>query len=494
MRSKGTKDFIIEELEIIDAGAEGKAVGKWEGFTVFVPFAIPGDIVNVRVYKKKKKYAESNLLKIVKPSPDRVVAPCRHFGLCGGCKWQTMRYAKQLFYKQKQVEDNFARIGNFPFPPLMPILPSENEFYYRNKLEFTFTWRRWLDDKDMEQQNHSAIETRGVGFHIPGKFDKVLDIEYCYLQKDPSNAIRLSIKEYAMSHNLSFYNVREHEGLLRNVIIRTSSIQDLMVIMVFGQESEQITPLMEYLAERFPNISSLQFVINPKLNDTITNLDISLFKGKPFIMEQMEDLQFKIGATSFYQTNSQQAYTLYKVVRDFAQITTNDIVYDLYTGTGTIANFVARSAKKTVGIEYVDAAIQDAKENSRLNHIDNTFFFAGDIAKVFTAEFVKQNGSPSIVITDPPRAGMHTKVIDQLIEILPQRIVYVSCNPATQARDITLLTNHYEVKKVQPVDMFPHTQHVENVTLLERKSFQSSIIFQQLVNDSIDVLIDRSAI
>ena len=467
-RDKKTKDFIIEELEIIDAGAEGKAVGKWEGLTIFVPFAMPGDLVKVRVYKKKRKYAESNLLQVVKPSPDRIEAPCRHFGVCGGCKWQIMNYSKQLFYKQKQVEDNFTHLGKFPFPPLMPIIKSDDEFYYRNKLEFTFTCRRWLDDADMEQQKHETIETRGIGFHIPGKFDKVLDIERCYLQKDPSNAILLAIKEYGLQHDLTFYNTREHEGLLRNVIVRTSSTQDLMVIMIFGKESEQINPLMEHLAERFPEISSLQFVINPKLNDTITDLDIQLFKGKSFIMEQMEGLQFKIGATSFYQTNSKQAYNLYKVVREFAQITTDHVVYDLYTGAGTIANFVAQSAKKVVGIEYVDAAIENAKENSQLNRIDNTFFFAGDMAKVLTSEFVSRNDRPDIVIIDPPRAGMHSKVIEQLIEILPQRIVYVSCNPATQARDITLLANHYEVKKIQPLDMFPHTQHVENVVLMEK--------------------------
>ncbi len=463
------RDFIIEGLEITDAGSEGKAVGKHEGLTVFVPFAVPGDVVNVNVYKKKRGYAESHLLEVVKPSPDRVKAPCQHFGICGGCKWQAMHYDKQLFYKQKQVYDNFSRLGNFSFPPLMPILKSEQEFYYRNKLEFTFTFRRWLTDADMAQQKDGQIETLGVGFHIPGKFDKVLDIERCYLQKDPSNAIRSAIKAYAIQHNLSFYNVREHEGLLRNVIIRTSSTQELMVIVIFGEESDQIFPLMEHLAEQFPEITSLQFVVNTKFNDTITDLEIKLFKGNPFIMEQMEGLQFKIGATSFYQTNSEQAYNLYKIARDFARISTEDTVYDLYTGTGTIANFVARTAKKVVGIEYVNAAIEDAKENSRLNRIENTHFFAGDMAKVLTTEFVQQNDRPTIVITDPPRAGMHAKVIDQLLEVLPQRVVYVSCNPATQARDITLLAGQYDVKKVQPVDMFPHTQHVENVALLEKK-------------------------
>lgn len=467
--SKRIKEYTIENLEIVDAGSEGKAVGKHEGMAVFVPFVVPGDIVNVKVYKKKKGYAESRLLSIVKPSQDRVGAKCSHFGLCGGCKWQMLNYQTQLHYKQKQVNDNFAHLGKFDYPEPLPIISSDKQYYYRNKLEFTFSGLRWLDDADMELQKTTTLETRGVGFHIPGKFDKILDINHCYLQEDPSNAIRMAVKEYGIEHNLSFYNARAHEGLLRNIIIRTSSTGELMVIMIFGSESEEVKPMMDFLADRFPEITSLQYVINTKLNDTITDLDIILFKGKPFIMERMEDLQFKIGPVSFYQTNSEQAYNLYKVTRDFAQIKADDVVYDLYTGTGTIANFVARQAKRVVGIEYVESAIEDAKENSQLNNIHNTSFFAGDMAKVLTPDFVNKNGNPDIVITDPPRAGMHTKVIEQLLEVAPKRIVYVSCNPATQARDITLLSDKYNVMKVQPVDMFPHTQHVENVVLLELK-------------------------
>ena len=463
------KNYIIEELEITDAGSEGKAVGKHEGLTVFVPFVVPGDVVDVRVFKKKKGYAEGQVVAIRKKSPDRIEPMCSHFGLCGGCKWQVMNYEKQLFYKQKQVNDNFSHLGKFDYPTPQPILPSQKEYYYRNKLEFTFTALRWLDDADMILQLSQPIETRGLGFHIPGKFDKVLDVNHCYLQADPSNVIRLVLKEYALSHDLTFYNVRSHEGLLRNVIIRTTSTGELMLIVIFGKESDEVLPLMQHLAERFPEITSLQYVINTKLNDSITDLDIILYQGNPYIMENMEGLSFKIGPVSFYQTNSEQAYNLYKVARDFAKITPDDVVYDLYTGTGTIANFVAASAKKVVGIEYVESAIEDAKENSALNNIHNTTFVAGDMAKVLTSEFVKKHGRPNIVITDPPRAGMHTNVIEQLLEVMPERIVYVSCNPATQARDITLLSEKYKVIAVQPVDMFPQTQHVENVVVLEKR-------------------------
>ena len=463
------KNYMIEELEITDAGSEGKAVGKHEGLTVFVPFVVPGDVVDVRVFKKKKGYAEGQVVAIRKKSPDRIEPVCSHFGLCGGCKWQVMNYEKQLFYKQKQVNDNFSHLGKFDYPTPQPILPSQKEYYYRNKLEFTFTALRWLDDADMILQLSQPIETRGLGFHIPGKFDKVLDVNHCYLQADPSNAIRLALKKYALAHDLTFYNVRSHEGLLRNVIIRTTSTGELMVIVIFGKESDEVLPLMQHLAEEFPEITSLQYVINTKLNDSITDLEIILYQGNPYIMENMEGLSFKIGPVSFYQTNSEQAYNLYKVARDFAKITPDDVVYDLYTGTGTIANFVAASAKKVVGIEYVESAIEDAKENSALNNIHNTTFVAGDMAKVLTSEFIKKHGRPNIVITDPPRAGMHTNVIEQLLEVMPERIVYVSCNPATQARDITLLSEKYKVIAVQPVDMFPQTQHVENVVVMEKR-------------------------
>lgn len=463
------KEQIIENLEIIDAGAEGKAVGKWEGLTIFVPYVIPGDVVDVKIFKKKKGYAEGYLLKIVKGSPDRVNPMCSHFGLCGGCKWQCMSYEKQLFYKQKQVSDNFRHLGKFDYPPLLPIIPSEKEYYYRNKLEFTFTNRRWLDEADMKMQESGTIEPRGLGFHIPGKFDKILDITHCFLQENPSNEIRLTVKEYSLGKNLTFYNTRLHEGFLRNLLIRTSSTGEVMVIVVFGENLAEIEPLLDLLAARFPEITSLQYVVNTKLNDSITDLDIICYRGNPFIMEKMEDLDFKIGPVSFYQTNSEQAYRLYQVARDFAAITPDDVVYDLYTGIGTIANFVAHKAKKVVGIEYVESAIRDAEENSLINNIQNTHFFAGDMAKVLNSEFIATHGQPDIVITDPPRAGMHTKVIEQLLETAPKRIVYISCNPATQARDITLLAEKYSVTRVQPVDMFPHTQHVENVALLELK-------------------------
>lgn len=461
------KYYTIENLEIIDAGAEGKAVGKIDGLTVFVPFAVPGDIVDVEIFKKKKNFAEGRLLAVKKSSPDRTEPVCEHFGLCGGCKWQNMSYSKQLYYKQKQVDDNFKHLGKFDFPPVMPIIPSDNQLYYRNKLEYTFTDLRWLDEVDYEKQKEGPIDTRGLGFHIPLKFDKVLDINKCHLQAEPGNSIRLAIKEFAIQNEIPFYNIRNHDGILRNVIIRSYSSNEWMVILVVSKRTKEVMQMMEFLTIKFPMISSLQYVINQKLNDTITDLDIILFKGTPYICENMEDLTFKVGPVSFFQTNSQQAYKLYSIAREFAAISQNDIVYDLYTGTGTIANFIARKAKKVVGIEYVDAAIEDARENSSINGILNTLFYAGDIAKVLTPEFINENGIPNIIITDPPRAGMHPKVIERMLEIKPDRIVYISCNPATQARDITLLAESYTISKVQPVDMFPHTQHVENIVLLE---------------------------
>lgn len=463
------KYYTIEDLEIIEAGAEGKAVGKQDGLIVFVPFVVPGDVVDVQVIKKKKGYAEARVVALKKASPYRVEPMCPHFGLCGGCKWQTLQYDKQLYFKQKQVDDNFKHLGKFDYPEIQPILASEKRSFYRNKLEFTFSNLRWLDEEDMAQRELPDFDTRGLGFHIPGKFDKVLDIKDCYLQAAPSNDIRLAIKEYAIKHNLPFYNIRDHEGLLRNLIIRNTSTGEWMVILVVTEFNDEIKSLLDFLADKFKEITSLQYVINTKLNDSISDLDAVVYKGKSFITEEMEGLHFNISPNSFYQTNSEQAYRLYQTARSFADLTPEKTVYDLYTGTGTIANFVARKAKKVVGIEYVDAAIEDAKKNSKLNGIDNTEFYVGDMAKVFTDEFIAQHGTPDIVITDPPRAGMHAKVVEQLLKIKPEKIVYISCNPATQARDITLLSADYTVEKVQPVDMFPHTHHVENVALLVRK-------------------------
>jgi 23S rRNA (uracil1939-C5)-methyltransferase len=464
------KDYIIEDLEIIDAGAEGKAVGKHDGLTVFVPYVVPGDIVDVKVFKQKKGYAEASLVQLKQPSPYRITPKCSHFGLCGGCKWQILDYDQQLFYKQKQVEDNFKHLGKFDFPPLQPILASKNQYEYRNKLEFTFSHLRWLDDADLAvQKAGGTVDSEGLGFHIPGKFDKVLDIDRCYLQPEPSNAIRLTVRKFCIENRLSFYNIRNHEGLMRNLLIRTASTGELMVIVVFTAVTEQSLALMQCVKESYPEITSLYYVVNTKFNDSISDLEPVLFSGKAFIMEKMEDLNYKISPVSFFQTNSEQAYRLYQIVRELAQIGAEDVVYDLYTGTGAIANFVAKAAKKVVGIEYVDAAIVDAQENARLNGINNTHFFAGDMAKVLNADFVAQHGTPDIVITDPPRAGMHDNVIAQLLTIMPNRIVYVSCNPATQARDLNSLTTRYNIVKIQPVDMFPQTHHVENVVLLVTK-------------------------
>lgn len=462
------QQYIIENLEITDAGAEGKAVAKHEGMTVFVSGVVPGDIIDALVVKKKKTYAEARCQRIVKPSPHRIQPQCEHFGTCGGCKWQMLDYQQQLFYKQKQVIDNFQHLGHFPYPEPQPILASENQYFYRNKLEFTFTHQRWLSVEDMQkQQNGESVEIRGLGFHVPSKFDKVLDIDKCWLQPDPSNAIRLAVKQFAIDNHLPFYNLRTHEGLLRNLIIRMSTTGELMVILVVTDLNAQSRSVLEMLAEKFPEITSLQYVVNTKMNDSVGDQTFHVFKGEAFMMEKMGDLDFKVGPASFYQTNARQAFHLYSVAKEFAAVTAEDVVYDLYTGTGTIANFVARDAKKVVGIEYVEAAIEDAKVNSQINGIGNTEFYAGDMAKVLTPDFVAAHGEPDIVITDPPRNGMHPDVVEQLLLMAPKRIVYVSCNPATQARDLTLLSEKYEVKKIQPVDMFPHTQHVENVALLE---------------------------
>ena len=463
-------DFFIENLQITDAGSEGMAVGKHENMVVFVPYAVVGDIVNVQVIKKKKSYAEAKITQLVQPSPDRVKPICSHFGVCGGCKWQHFEYSKQLIYKQKQVFDNFSRLGKFEFPELSPVLPSESIFYYRNKLEYSFSDRRWLSNEEMIDFQNGNLDARGLGYHIPGRFDKILDISECYLQAHPSNAIRLEIKKFAIEKNFTFWNAHAQEGDLRNIIIRSNQNGDFLVIIVLFHEHELYRELLEHIALKFPEIKSLYYIINPKANDSVADLTPHLFKGNPVLTETMEDLTFEIGPLSFYQTNAAQAYKLYLTAREFAHIQPEDVVYDLYTGAGTIANFVARQAKKVVGIEYVEDAVKDARKNSVLNGITNTVFFAGDMAHILTPDFVAENGKPSVIITDPPRAGMHPKVVAQILEIKPDKIVYVSCNPATQARDIDLMKLVYEVVKIQPVDMFPHTQHIENVVLLELKS------------------------
>ena len=468
----------IENLEITDAGAEGKAVGRYNDRVVFVPFAAPGDVIDAQVYKKRKSFFEARIVNIQQTSDLRVEPECSHFGLCGGCKWQHLEYKQQLVFKQKQVKDALDRIAKVPYPEILPILGSEKHFYYRNKLEFTFSNRRWITDLDPSKEEGGPENLDGLGFHLPGMFDKILDIDRCYLQRDPSNAIRLEVKRYALENKLSFYNVKTWEGMLRNIIIRTSSSGDVMVVMVFKEEnSDMIKGLMSHLHQRFSEITSLMYVINDKKNDTISDLEIQLFAGNSFIMEEMPSpvkgekrLKFKIGPVSFYQTNAEQAYQLYKTAFEFADFKGDELVYYLYTGTGTIAAFIARSVKKVIGVEYVEDAVKDANENMQLNEIANAEFYAGDLAKILDKEFVEKHGVPDVIIADPPRAGMHEKVVKEILDIEPQKIVYVSCNPATQARDMALLHEKYDVAKIRPVDMFPQTHHVENVVLIEKRN------------------------
>lgn len=463
---------LLEKITITDVAAEGKALAKVNDLVVFVPYVVPGDVVDLQVKRKKNHYAEAVAVKFHEYSPVRAVPFCQHYGVCGGCKWQCLPYAEQIKYKQKQVTDNLTRIGKIELPEISPILGSEKTEFYRNKLEFTFSNKRWLTEEEVKE-DVKYDQMNAVGFHIPGAFDKVLAIEKCWLQDDISNQIRNAIRDYAYEHNYSFFNLRSQEGMLRNLMIRTSSTGELMVLLqckiVEESELDLMKRLLDFVAERFPQITSLLYVVNNKCNDTINDLDVMVFKGKDHIFEEMEGLRFKIGAKSFYQTNSGQAYNLYKVARDFAGLTGNELVYDLYTGTGTIANFVSRQAKKVIGIEYVPEAIEDAKVNSAINGIDNTLFYAGDMKDILTQEFINQHGRPDVIITDPPRAGMHDDVINTILFAEPQRIVYVSCNPATQARDLSLLDVKYKVMAVQPVDMFPHTHHVENVVLLEKR-------------------------
>ncbi|WP_166336524.1 23S rRNA (uracil(1939)-C(5))-methyltransferase RlmD [Sphingobacterium chungjuense] len=457
----------VSDIEIIDIAEEGRGVAKQDELVMFIEKAIPGDIVDVELLRKKKNLVEGKVTAVKTPSPHRVEPFCKHFGVCGGCKWQHMNYEAQLHFKEKYVNNVLTRIGKVDTSAMETILGSQETSYYRNKLEYTFSNKRWLTNKDEQTEDQ---DMNALGFHVPGRFDKILDIDHCYLQADPSNDIRNSIRAYAADHGISFYDLRAHQGALRNVIIRTASTGEVMVIVVFAYPTqEQIDQLMEFISVKFPTLASLLYIVNQKGNDTIFDQDIMLYRGRDFIYEEMEGLKFKVGPKSFYQTNSAQAYELYKITRDFAGLTGEETVYDLYTGAGTIANFVARNAKQVIGIEYVPSAIEDAKINSELNDISNTKFYAGDMKDVLTIPFVTAHGKPDIIITDPPRAGMHADVIKCLLDVEAPKIVYVSCNAATQARDIELLSGKYQVDRIKPVDMFPHTQHVENVVLLTRK-------------------------
>lgn len=460
---------LIENVEIVDVAAEGKAIAKVDDLVVFIPYVVPGDVIDLQITRKKNKYAEGKPVRFISYSPNRTEAFCEHFGICGGCKWQVLPYAEQLKYKQKQVEDNLTRIGKIELPDIHHILGSEKTQFYRNKLEFTFSNKKWLT---LEQINsgESFDNMNALGFHIPGMFDKVLDIDKCWLQDDISNQIRNFIRQYCYDKNYTFFDLRNRGGLMRNLIVRTSTTGELMVIVVFyDDEKDQQHDLLTAVATEFPQITSLLHIVNQKANDTITDQEVLVWKGNDCIYEEMEGLKFKIGPKSFYQTNSEQAYNLYKIARDFANLSGDELVYDLYTGTGTIANFVASKAKKVVGIEYVEDAILDARVNSQINKIDNTLFYAGDMKDILTQDFINEHGRPDVIITDPPRAGMHDDVIKTILFAEPDRIVYVSCNPATQARDLSLLDEKYKVERVQPVDMFPHTHHVENVVLLAKK-------------------------
>ena len=462
---------LLENITITDVAAEGKAIAKVDNLVIFVPYAVPGDVVDLQIKRKKHSYAEAEVVKVHQYSDKRVKPFCKHFGICGGGKWQCLSYEDQLFYKQKQVVDNLTRIGKVEIPEVFPILGSKHIKEYRNKLEFGFSNKKWLTQEEISSgQKFDNMDA--VGFHIPGAFDKILDIDQCLLMSDINNRLRNSIREYAISHQLSFYDLRAQTGLLRNMMLRTSATGEIMLLMQFcirtDEEQSQANQVLAHVHTNFPEVTSLLWVNNLKCNDTIGDLDIQTYAGTDYIYETMENLRFKVGPKSFYQTNTEQAYELYKVARNFAGLTGNELVYDLYTGTGTIANFVAKQARQVIGIEYVPEAIEDAKVNAQLNNLDNTLFYAGDMKDILNREFIEKHGTPDVIITDPPRAGMHTDVIDTILFASPQRIVYVSCNPATQARDLQLLSVAYQVKAVQPVDMFPQTHHVENVVLLEK--------------------------
>ena len=460
---------IFERIKVTDAAAKGKSIATApDGKVIFITNAVPGDVVDIQTFKKRKAYYEGKAINFHEYSDKRTDPKCEYFGTCGGCKWQFMDYPYQLEYKENEVVNNLKRIGHLDIPEVTPILGCKDNYFYRNKMEFSFSANRWITDAEVKE-GKDIKNRNGLGFHIPGMWDKILDINKCWLQKEPSNAIRNSIRDFAIENNISFYNPRTKEGLLRTLMIRTSSTNELMVVLQFFENHpEHIKLILDFLSQRFPELTSLQYIINSKANDTIYDQEIFCFKGRDYIYEEMEGLKFKINAKSFYQTNSEQAYELYKIVRNFAGLTGKELVYDLYTGTGTIAQFISKKAKKVVGIEAVPDAITAAKENARTNHVDNVDFFVGDMKNIFNDNFINTHGKPEVLITDPPRDGMHKDVVKQILNIAPQRVVYVSCNSATQARDLALMKEHYHIVKSQAVDMFPQTHHVENVVLLEK--------------------------
>lgn len=470
MARRKNKRQIFEHIEVIDAGAKGKTVAKApDGRVVFLPNAVPGDVVDVQTFKKRTAYYEGKAIKFHTLSDKRTAPKCEHFGVCGGCKWQHMDYKYQLEFKQKEVTNNLIRIGHLELPEVSPILGSAEQYFYRNKMEFSFSDSRWLTQDEIDSDSDLG-DRNALGFHIPGMWDKILNINKCWLQEDPSNDIRNSVRAFSIKNGLEFFNTRQQTGLLRTMMIRTSSTGDVMVVVqFFKDDKDKRILLLDYISETFPQITSLQYVINSKANDTIYDQDVICYKGNDHIFEEMEGLRFKINAKSFYQTNSNQAYELYKITRNFADLRGDELVYDLYTGTGTIAQFVAKQAKFVVGVEAVPDAIKAAKENAQLNGIDNVDFYVGDMKNVFNTEFIAKNGQPDVIITDPPRDGMHKDVVQQILNIAPEKVVYVSCNSATQARDLALMKDLYKITKTQAVDMFPQTHHVENVVLLERK-------------------------
>lgn len=460
----------FEKIEVVDIGSNGLAVAKTEDKVIFVKDAIPGDIADIQVYKKRKGIFEGRATKIHQKSSNRQKPVCNHFGVCGGCKWQSMSYKAQLYFKHSTVVNNLKRIGGIVPDIIHPIIPSEKNTFYRNKLEYTFSNKRWLTQDEIDQPEDFTKQTDGLGFHIPGRFDKILDIEKCHLQADPSNAIRIEIRNYAIKNGLTFFDIRQQEGLLRNLIIRNTTIAELMVLVSFYKNDiEAIENLLNHVKNKFPEITSLMYVVNEKKNDTISDLEIKLYHGKDHIVEKLDCLKYQIGPKTFFQTNSTQAVELYKATLKMAEFKGDETVYDLYSGSGTIACFVAGSVKKVVGLEYIPEAIEDAKVNAKLNDISNGSFFAGDIKDLLTDEFAKKYGNPDVIITDPPRAGMHKDVVNQMLKMQPEKIVYISCNSATQARDIELLSQDYKTTTIQPVDMFPHTHHVENIALLLKK-------------------------